>query len=533
MARKIFRTYNGMFAGDLTPFQIRNIIAVKEMKCVESLKNCIYSIPADELTKAANLGMSYRKYADSNNVDINQFRAELRDEQTIGVAFMYFSNKSILGDSVGYGKTVELAALLNVLYEKCECNRFLVAVEISAVDQTLLELIRRTGLNIITLPSVTYKLEKVIGNVIWEGVDGLVVSHSMLENNLFQTYLSKYIINGKNTLFNTFILDESSVIKNSKTRIYKNVEVINRYCDRVHYLNATPFENSILDAYNQINSIDSSIMPSLTDIREEYCVYKRGVYWIKENGVPKMKYKFELDSYKNQEDFKKRIGLIYIGRYMTENKNKYRIEVVYPTVEQLTAIAMKYRAMEILNCPTKLDQSKLKDKVEFTEDGIPKLKRLKEIVQNECVGKKVMVYCFHRDAQDKIFEILTSIGRHCVILNGSIMHEDRHETINEFNQGDADTIITNIKKSINLYDGDYCIIYSMETNPAKLEQISGRIDRHVDDKIKTYIMLIYAGTNEERLVKKKMLERSNSARDLVTGAESAINRFLDGDNDVQ
>ena len=531
MSQKIVRTYNGMFAGELTPEQIRNIVKIKEMTVVESLKGFVFDIPVEEVMKAADEGIGYRAYAKKNGIDIMKYRGELRDAQTVGLAFMYFSPKSLLGDSVGYGKTVEIAGLLNVLKGKNEMTRFMMAVEVSAVAQTLLELLRRTGMNIINLPSQTAKLEKVLYDIDFDNVDGMVVSHTLIENNVFQTFLSKFVSGGRNKLFDTFILDESSVIKNENTKIFKNTEVINSYCTRVHYMNATPIENDILDAYNQIDAMDKSIMPKLSAIKKEYCVYKRGTYWVKENGKPVMKFRYDFDKYKNQEDFKRRLGLIYIGRYMQDEKNKYRIEEVEPTDNQLIAMAMKYRASEILNCPTKLDQSKLRNKIELTEEGIPKLKRLKEIVQNECGGKKVMIYCFHRDAQDKIVEMLEGIGRKCVILNGSVMNDERHDTINEFNEGDADTIVTNIKKSINLYDGDVCIIYSMETNPAKLEQLCGRIERHVDNKVKTYIMLIYAGTREEELVKKKMLERSNSARDLVTGAESAINRFIDSDND--
>ena len=38
-------------------------------------------------------------------------------------------------------------------------------------------------------------------------------------------------------------------------------------------------------------------------------------------------------------------------------------------------------------------------------------------------------------------------------------------------------LITNIKKSLNLSGGDVCIFYTVESNPSKMEQIRGRIDR--------------------------------------------------------
>jgi hypothetical protein len=100
-----------------------------------------------------------------------------------------------------------------------------------------------------------------------------------------------------------------------------------------------------------------------------------------------------------------------------------------------------------------------------------------------------MIYVFHLEAQRIIKEELEKIGRKLVILNGDCKDEDRFDAQNKFNNGTYDVIITNIKKSLNLYGGDVCIFYSLLTNPSSIFQAAGRIDRNVDDSIKTYILL--------------------------------------------
>jgi len=111
-----------------------------------------------------------------------------------------------------------------------------------------------------------------------------------------------------------------------------------------------------------------------------------------------------------------------------------------------------------------------------------------------------MIYCFYLEAQKAIAKEMKVIGRNPVILNGETTDVDRLRVQSDFNNGTYDVIITNIKRSLNLHGGDACIFYTVESNPSKMFQIAGRIDRNVDDKVKTYIMLLYKETPEAKIV---------------------------------
>jgi len=58
------------------------------------------------------------------------------------------------------GKTAEIAALINILRERKEMTRFLMAVETSALGQTQAEMMKFTGMYVISLPSEADKIEK-------------------------------------------------------------------------------------------------------------------------------------------------------------------------------------------------------------------------------------------------------------------------------------------------------------------------------------------------------------------------------------
>ena len=139
-----------------------------------------------------------------------------------------------------------------------------------------------------------------------------------------------------------------------------------------------------------------------------------------------------------------------------------------------------------------------------------------------------MIYCFHLAAQQTIADELAKIGRKPVILNGSITDAtERYRIQQAFNNGEYDVIITNIKKSLNLYGGDVCIFYSMETNPSKSFQIASRIDRNVDSKLKTFVMLLYKGTDEYRFFTTTVKQRAKDARDLTIDAKTTVYFFFE------
>ena len=520
--------WNEKYIGSMSEIQAETIMKTREERVIPNLKNMLFNFPDELILRSLDEGISIRDIVKNEQIDYSQYRAELRDYQTVGTAFMYMSPRSIIADGCGLGKTAEVAGLLNWLKYKGEMTRFLIAVENSALAQTTAELMRFTGFNIVPMPSEAAKIDRVIKKTNWTKVDGIVIKHSALRSDALQKWFAINLDeNGQCKIFNTFILDESSVIKNDKTKMFNYTKGICQIVGRVHMMNATTFETSLIDIYNQVDMMDETILPKLWRIQKQFCTFGTSSYWTKENGKPKLNFRRELTGYKDQERFKKSLDLIYFGRSAKDVGKDlphiYKVYEVEPTNNQSLALQKGFRYSEVLNCPSLIPELNL----ETSRKTVPKMDRVCELINNEFSSSKVMIYCFHIEAQKAFAKELKAIGRKPVILNGSCGDEERQEAQKGFNTGTYDVIITNIKKSLNLYGGDVCIFYSMETNPSKAFQTASRIDRHVDDTLKTFVLMLYKGTDEYKFFTTVVKQRAKDARDLTIDAKTTVDFFYE------
>lgn len=528
MAVKVPVMWNNMYLGDMSEPQAELIMQTRSSESIPNLKNMLFNFPLDLIQQSIDEKQSIRNIIKRENIDYNQYVAQLRDYQTVGTAFMYLSPRSIIADGCGLGKTAEVSGLINWLKYKGEMSRFLIAVETSAIGQTQAEIMRFTGLYVVAMPSEAAKIKKVIEQTDWTKVDGIVIKHSTLRSDPFSKWLALNIDEqGMCKIFDTFFLDESSVIKNDTTKMYNYTKNICQIVKRVHFMNATTFETNILDIYNQMNMMDETLLPKKWRIEQEFCTYARTSYWTKENGKAKMNWRRERSGYKNQAAFKESLKLVYFGRCKKDIgmdlPHVYKVYEVEPTNAMSLGLE-KYRYSELLNCPSLIPDCG----IPMDRKNVPKLNRLCELIENDFSQESVMVYCFHLAAQQTIADELAKIGRKPVILNGSITDAtERYRIQQAFNNGEYDVIITNIKKSLNLYGGDVCIFYSMETNPSKSFQIASRIDRNVDDKIKTFVMLLYKGTDEYKFFTTTVKQRAKDARDLTIDAKTTVDFFFE------
>lgn len=528
MAVKVPTMWNNMYIGNMQEKQAELILNVREQECITNLKNMLFDFPLELIQQSIDEETSIRNIIQKNNIDYKQYSAQLRDYQTLGTAFMYLSPRSVLADGCGLGKTAEVAGLINWLKYKGELSRFLIAVETSALGQTQAELMRFTGLYVIAMPSEAVKIRRIIKNTDWSKVDGIVIKHSTLRSDPFSQWLALNLdANGMCKIFNTFFLDESSVVKNVTTKTANYTRNICNIVGRVHFMNATVFETNLADIYNQLDMMNETLLPKKWRIDKEFCTFSRTSYWTKENGKAKMNWRHQLSGYKNQDKFKESLKLVYFGRSAKDIGKDlphiYKVYEVEPTNEMGIALSNKHRYSEVLNCPSLIPDIK----IPMDRKNVPKLDRLCSLIENEFADRSVMVYCFHLEAQEVIKRELEAIGRKPVTLNGQIVDMERYEIQQKFNNGEYDVIITNIKKSLNLYGGDVCIFYSLETNPSKAFQTASRIDRHIDDSIKTFVLLLYKGTQEYNYFTTTVKQRAKDARDLTIDAKTTVDFFYD------
>jgi SNF2 family DNA or RNA helicase len=503
----------------LTPRQIKQINKIRDLSSVAKLSRVIYDFPLELVKKASAVGLSVLEYAEQQTIDITEFAGALRDYQTVGAAFMLYSSRSIIGDDVGLGKTVCVAAVINYCYSSGELGgkRVLISTETNAVEQFAAEMRRFTGLSVVVFESATDKLDKQLDKL--SDFDIAVIKHSTLKSDLFYTWFAESVENHESSMFGMFVLDESSVVKNANTQTYKYVEQLCATIPRVHFLNATVFETSILDIYAQVNLVYPGLVPSEKWVKNNFCIYQLEDFYVRGGKGAKQK-KYSLVGYKHQDEFKRAIGLVYFGRNRADVnlsvvERAYRVIPIKPTLEQQKAIRKGYRYFEVYNCPSLCESLEIHNTVE----DVPKFAALMDLFRNELKDQQVLVYVWHVEIQQDIVNALRELGVTAEFMNGGT--KDRADVQNRFNSGETRVLITNVKRAVNLHAGDVCVLYSVETNPAKLEQIAGRIDRNVDDKSKTFIMLAYEG-EELNFFTNVVSERANNSALLVGTTSNSV-----------
>ena len=146
---RVVNYYNDRYCGSMSEEQcdiLEELIELNKVNGVLSdLKHIIYNLPdSDVITlieECEEYGYPLTK--------IHKNYGTLRDDQTLAVGFMYSAKRCIIGDSVGMGKTVELAGTLNLLRntkeERGEQLRYLVLTEKNLASQLRSELVKFTG----------------------------------------------------------------------------------------------------------------------------------------------------------------------------------------------------------------------------------------------------------------------------------------------------------------------------------------------------------------------------------------------------
>lgn len=571
MKAKQITYYNERYQGSLTEEQCKKLEVLiqldKENGVINDLKHVIYNLSDEEIDTVMQTehGIKEPKLG------------ELRDEQTIGVAFMYNAMRCILGDSVGMGKTVQVAGYLNLLkkakekyvlgvlrekgysvpehldetYDSIEMIlsmlpseeimrinkelvkegkeelkpfRYLVLTEKNLSAQFRKELIKFTNECVELIPSGEQKVvSKFVDKnpTVTYPVHSIVGTHALLTTAGFIAWVEQNRQFGKGFPFDALVIDESSPLGGTKTNIVEGYKQIAKYLNRIIFLNATPFETKLDIFYQQLNLLDPMMLPVRTNFDKRYCHFDyRGMY-------PK-----KTGKYKNQEEFKQLIGYRYFAR--TRRGKGAKMEecngkVVYSPLSKVQKYWMTRSSLNrvVYDCPNHIDP-----RIDFTEENVPKLTSLRELLENECKdAESVLIFVHFKEAQYSLSEWLKLHGYSNRVLNGETRNADRQEIIEGFKQKKFKILLTNVQKGLNFGDCNYCIFYSFDPNPSKMIQFEGRTTRSFDIVGKTVYVLCSLG-KEKKALDDVVKERAKATADMTNTDLSVIMDILLGKDET-
>ena len=475
---KVVNYYNERFSGNMSEEQcsiLEDIIELdKENGCISDFKHIIYNnTDSDVIDFIEDMEMF-----GTSKINLQKAWGTLRDEQTLASAFMYCANRCIIGDSVGMGKTVETAGVINYINfnnkkQGLPTMKYLILTEKNLAAQFRSELVKFTGEFVQLIPCGEQKeLEKFIyGNNYENELEYSVVgTHALLTTPLFIQWLEQCRTLGNGFPFKTLIVDESSLLGGKDTKVVDGFKLISKYFKNIYFLNATPFETKLEIFYNQLNLLDPTFLPTKTNFIKEYCLMDyRGMF-------PK-----PTGKYKNQANFKKLVGYRYFARTRREKgatMSDCDGKIILSKLSDIQKEWLKKSQMHrmVYDCPNYIDES-----IPFNSETVPKLGSLNDLLKNECAyADSIIIFAHYKEAQKNLSEWLTNKGYSNRVLNGETPDTERQQIIHGFKNQDYKVLITNVQKGLNFGNCNYCIFYSFDPNPSRMIQFEGRITRDFD-----------------------------------------------------
>jgi superfamily II DNA or RNA helicase len=439
---------------------------------------------AENIMNGKNIPGELQNLGEKDKLPVPEVPGELsgilRPYQLAGYAWMYLLHKNRLGgclaDDMGLGKTLQTLALLSkIKKENTPGPTSLIVMPLSLIHNWENEIRKFT-------PGLTHI--KYTGN-----------NREALSENLgvYDIVLTTYgvVRNDVDFLksFNFFylILDESQIIKNPKSKIYKAIRMLKS--DNRLVLTGTPIENSLTDLWAQLTFLNPGILGSRHFFQEEFV-----------NPIEKL----------NDDDAKG--GLRKLIEPFILRRTKMVVEKDLPELSE-----------KVYYCEMSEDQKSLYDKkkseirnaifkqIDSGTRGNLRIDVLRGLMQLRMMANHPLLTACMNEESGKFEEVIRNIEnlmaeghkllifsqfvRHLLIyreyfdrqgwkysfLTGKVGESDRKDVISEF-QDDPDNLLFLISLraggvGLNLTAADYVFILDPWWNPAVEKQAVSRAHR--------------------------------------------------------
>jgi len=454
--------------------------------------------------------------------------ATLRPYQLTGFNWMNRLRQHHLGgclaDDMGLGKTLQtLALLLETSKDKITEHHFHEPVEkkqLSLFDEPVEQKInaKKSPTSLIVLPaSLVHNWQNEIKKFTPQLRSFVHAGNNRTKDlstfNRFDIILTTYgvIRNDYEWLalypFHYLILDESQVIKNPDSKIYKSVIQLKSTHKLV--LTGTPIENSLIDLWSQMNFINRGLLGNYTFFKNEFVnpIEKNGDE-IKSRKLLALIHPFLLRRTKDQvaKDLPPRTDYI---RYcdMSETQRKIYEEeksaIRNTILESLEKKGVEKSAMLILQALTKLRQLANHPRLIGLNEDSGKFDEVTRVLENLIAEKhKVLIFSSFVKHLWLFEEFLKNNNIQYSLLTGQT--RNREQVIDAFqNNPENQVFLISLKAGgvgLNLTAADYVFMLDPWWNPAAENQAINRAHRIGQDKKVFVYRFITSETIEEKIV---------------------------------
>lgn len=462
-----------------------------------------------------------------------------RKHQRVGVAWLFTSERALLADSVGTGKTIQAAGNIAAIKEAGELedgSKILVICRPAAVSQWAAQLNRLTkNMKIIVGEGTREKRIAKYQNNDW---DILVINYITLINDLENLEMAFH--------FQAVFVDDVDPLRNGDTATAYSIKRIARNSRRIPILTGTPLQKRLHDLYNVLTPLGiRDVLGSPVTFDRRY-VQKQLVN--ESSGTGKVSTKRKIVGYQNLAEFKEKVAPFTLRRTAADiddvdlpsitpanvfldlypsQAEKYKelrqgvlriIKAEGEEVKRATAVAKFLYGAQICGGLAVIgedDRPRTSVKLDWVEDKLT----------GDLSDEKVVVFINFRKGVKALQDRLDKYNiRHVSITGANRNNADRFAAQQEFwNNPDCKVLIgtTSIEQSLNLQIARHLINVDMIMNPSRMEQLAGRIRR--DGSIYGTVFvhnLLTLGTQEENYL--PALEREQALIDHVWDDQSEL-----------
>lgn len=466
---------------------------------------------------------------------------KFRRHQRVGIAWLYMRGRGLIADQVGLGKTGQAAGLLAVIKQNGELTdgrRVVVVCRPAAIDQWVKELNRfLPRFNTLDNTGTRAKrIEKYVSR--W---DILVTGYQMLLRD--HEHLDHFRLGA-------FIIDDIDALRHRANQSAAAIKRIARASNRVIILNGTPLQKRLRELHSVLEPVGGyQVFGSETNFRRQFertelvTVYNRS---LGRDVVTK-----KTIGYKNVDDFISRIRPmvlrrtaahvaddidrpsinpphdIYLDLYPAQ-KTKYDelrtgvlkvIKAEGTSVKRLAAVArFVYGAMVCAGLATlgEADGPGTSSKLDWIQDAL---------VDGDLSDEKVVVFANFTNTIAALQVRLNSAGvGNAVIWGRDSRKSARAEAQERFWDDPSCRVLigtTAIEASLNLQVARHLVNVDQLMNPARMQQILGRIARDGSAHREVFVHnLLCRGTQEDGYI--DALRTEQALADVVWGESNHL-----------
>ncbi len=497
--------------------QAQKLMGKTDLSMVEAMRFQLHAskmmnIPDDacelEITNGEWLGAVVERLTHPDEIEAvstgEDFRADLREYQQRGLAWLYFMKTLGLGaclaDDMGLGKTIQTIALLNYVRAQ-KHEKTLLVIPASLIGNWMNEIARFA-------PSLKYRVLHPSENKaaikedkeLLEEYDLFITTYGML---LRYDWL-------KEVTWSSLILDEAQAIKNPGTKQTRAVKQINAAYKIA--MTGTPIENRLSDLWSLFDFLNKGLLGSakeFTNFTKQLKENQEGYSRLKRVVSPFILRRLKTDKaviadlpekieMKTFATLTKRQAALY---HALVQELRTKLESSESGIERkglVLSSLMKFK--QICNHP---DQYLGQDLFAESESG--KYARLREICETIYEKReRVLVFTQFKEITEPLKEFLETVFHHKgLVLHGETPVAKRKDIVAQFQGHEyAPFLVLSIKAGgvgLNLTSANHVIHFDRWWNPAVENQATDRAFRIGQQKNVIVHKFITRGTIEEKI----------------------------------